>query len=135
MSAIDQTQATREVVQTAYDGMCGGDIPKFLGQLADDCVLTEPPGHPAGGVYEGRDAIEAAFPALAGALGLRGVVVHHLLVDGDRAVGLLDMLCTGKDGTEYTMPLAESWLVRDGKAVEIKPYAFDLVELANRAAG
>ena len=123
-------EATREVVQKAYDALNAGNVEAFLAQLAEDVVLYEADGAPTSGVFKGKAALLQAFPQLASGYGLRGVVLHHLIVDGDRAVGLIDILCTSKSGTEFTMPTAESWLVRDGKAIEIRPYIWDTAAFA-----
>lgn len=123
-------ETTRDVVQKAYDALNAGDVEAFLAQLADDVVLHEPDGAPTSGVFDGKAALLEVFPQLADGYGLRGVVLHHLIVDGDRAVGLIDILCTSKSGVEFTMPTAESWLVRDGKAVEIRPYMWDTAAFA-----
>ncbi len=127
--SIEQT-ATREIVRKAYAALNAGDVAAFLDQLAEDVVLHEADGAPTSGVFHGKAAIVEAFPRLAAGYGLRGIVLHHLLVDGDRAVGLIDILCTSKSGTEFTMPTAESWLVRGGKAIEIRPYLWDTAAFA-----
>lgn len=127
--STEQT-STRTVVAQAYAALNAGDVTAFLAQLADDVVLHEADGAPTSGVFHGKAAVLEAFPRLASGYGLRGVVLHHLIVDGDRAVGLIDILCTSKSGTEFTMPTAESWLVRDGKAVEIRPYLWDTAAFA-----
>lgn len=125
-----EQSSTRAVVAQAYAALNAGDVAAFLAVLADDVVLHEAEGAPTSGVFHGKAAIVEAFPHLASGYGLRGVVLHHLIVDGDRAVGLIDILCTSKSGAEFTMPTAESWLVRDGKAVEIRPYLWDTAAFA-----
>lgn len=118
-------QTTRDIVQGAYDALGAGDVEAFLSALSEDVVLHEAEGAPVSGVFRGKSAVQEAFPALATGYGLRGVVLNHLVVDGDRAVGLIDILCTSGSGTEFVMPAAESWVVREGKAVEIRPYLWD----------
>ncbi len=125
-----ETASTRDVVQKAYDALNAGDVAAFLAQLAEDVVLYEADGAPTSGTFRGKAAVLDAFPSLASGYGLRGVVLNHLIVEDDRAVGLIDILCTSKSGVEFKMPTAESWRVQNGKAVEIRPYLWDTAAFA-----
>jgi ketosteroid isomerase-like protein len=133
MSTTTPTTA-REIVEAAYAAIGSGDVDAFIALLADDCVLEEPAGHPAGGTWTGPDAIREAFPGIAGALGLRGVSVTGIVAEGDTAIGLIDVLLTSRSGAESTMSVAEVWEVRDGKAVRIRPHYWDTVALQQLAS-
>lgn len=133
MTTVQET--TRDIVQKAYDGMTSGDIEGFLGQLADDVVLVEPDGGPVGGTYSGRDNLGKAFASIAAGLGLQGMTLNRLIVQDDRAVGFVDVVCASPSGETITMALLESWLVRDGQVVEIRPFWWDTAALAAHTKG
>jgi hypothetical protein len=120
---------TREVVHAAYTALSSGDGATFLGLLADDVTLHEPDNHPAPGVRRSKQEVVADLEALVAGLGLRGVVVHEILVDGERAVGIIDVECTARSGREFSMSVVEVWTVRDGLVREIKPHYFDTAAL------
>lgn len=132
MSATTPTSA-KDIVETAYAAIGAGDVATFIGLLADDCVLEEPAGHPAAGTWTGPEEIQGGFGGIAGALGLRGVTVHQVIAEGDRAIGLVDVLLTSKSGAESTMSVCEVWDVRDGKVVHIRPHYWDTAELQKLA--
>lgn len=116
---------TREVVETAYNALSAGDGQTFIGLLADDVTLHEPDNHPAPGFRGDKQAVLADFAAIGKGMGLRGVKIHEIIAEGERAVGIVDAQCTTKSGKEIDVPIAELWTVRDGLVREIKPYYFD----------
>jgi ketosteroid isomerase-like protein len=120
---------TREVVEAAYQALSSGDVPTFLGLLADDVTLHEPDNHPAPGLLTSKQEVVAALEGLVAGLGLRGVVVHEILTEGERAVGIIDVECTAGSGREYSMSVVELWTVRDGLVRAIKPHYFDTAAL------
>jgi ketosteroid isomerase-like protein len=101
--------SNRSVVQSSYDAAQTGDVGAIERVLADDTVLLEPAHHPAiladpdrrgtPGVWRGRADAVAGITAVFGALGLRGVTLHGIVVDGDRAIGLLDVHGTDHRGS------------------------------------
>ena len=84
-------------------------------------------------VWRGRDEAVAGVTDVFTALRLRGVDLHRIVVDGDRAVGLLDVLGVDHEGNPYSMPMAEVFTLHDGKVTEIRAFYFDTVELCDRA--
>jgi ketosteroid isomerase-like protein len=50
------------------------------------------------------------------------LTVDELIVDGERAVGLVNLTLRGR---EIQSSVAEVWRVRGGRVVEIRPYYFD----------
>ena len=100
--------------------MCSSDLPAVL---AD----AEPEGTP--GVWRGREAAMAGIGKVFGALRLTGADLQTIVVDGDRAVGLLNVCGTDHEGQPYSMPMAEVFTVSGGKVVEIRAFYWDITEL------
>ena len=50
---------TREIVEDLYSAAVNGDMESFFAQLSDDLVLTEPGFLPYGGVYQGKEGMQA----------------------------------------------------------------------------
>jgi ketosteroid isomerase-like protein len=130
---------TREIVQSIYDAAQTSDLAAIERVLADDVVLHEPPHHPAvlggtapgqePGIWRGRDAAMAGIGEVFGALRLTGADLQTIVVDGDRAVGLLNVRGTDHEGNPYSMPMAEVFTVSGGKVVEIWAFYWDVTEL------
>lgn len=120
---------TKEVVEAAYQALSSGDAATFLGLLAEDVTLHEPDNHPSPGLRRSKQEVVADLEALVAGLGLRNVVVHEILTDGERAVGIIDVECTARSGREYSMSVVEVWAVRDGLVRSIKPHYFDTAAL------
>lgn len=134
---------TREVVQSIYDAAQTADLSAIERVLADDVVLHEPAHHPAvlgdakpegtPGVWRGREATMAGIGKVFGALRLTGADLQTIVVDGDRAVGLLNVCGTDHEGRPYSMPMAEVFTVSGGKVVEIRAFYWDITELCGLA--
>lgn len=113
---------TREIVESLYDAAVKGDMEGFLAQLSDDLVLTEPGFLPYGGVYKGKDGMQAMLGPASAILNIPTLRVHYIVVEGDRAIAKLSI---NRIGTDETMVIAEESLVRDGKIAEITIYVHD----------
>lgn len=133
----------REVVQSIYDAADTGDVGAIEKVLHDEVVLLEPAHHPAvltdaehrdpPGVWRGRDQVIVGVTKVFTALRLTGVDLHALVADGDRVVGILTVHGHDHRGEPYTMPLAETFKLADGKVIEIAAYYFDVTQLCTHA--
>jgi hypothetical protein len=113
---------TREIVQGLYDAAGKGDMEAFFAQLSDDLVLTEPGFLPYGGVYKGKEGMQAMLGPASEVLNIPTLRVHYIVVEGDRAIARLSI---NRTGTDETLIIAEESLVRDGKIAEITIYVHD----------
>ncbi|HEX4108960.1 MAG TPA: nuclear transport factor 2 family protein [Solirubrobacteraceae bacterium] len=134
MSAPTAVKSTRQVVEEAYGAMNTGNGEAFAALLADDVVVMECDHHPCPGTWSNKAELLDAFPTLAASLGLRAVHIRALIVDGDRAAAEIAIECTSKSGKEYSVDACETWKVRDGLVVAIRPYYWDVTALAETAA-
>jgi ketosteroid isomerase-like protein len=122
VARMASSDATREIITSAYAALAAGDARGFLAFLDDDIVVTEPPGLPYGGVYRGISELKGMFAAAGAVLDMTGLVVGALVVDGDRAVASLRIPIRG---TDRVAMISEHWRLREGRAVELTLYWFD----------
>lgn len=111
----------KQIVQGAYEAMAGGDARGFLGVLAPEIEIHEPPCLPYGGVHRGQGEV-IGFMQQAGAFIAPGkLAVDALVAEGDTVVASLTLGL--KDGSDAAV--TEIWRLVDGKAVELKVFWFD----------
>lgn len=121
-----QTDANIETVKAIYAALQTGNWDAYGEFLADDCVLHEAMSLPYGGTFIGRDAIVRATQFIFGTYDNFQFSVLNWLAGGDE-VGV-HVFLTGmgrKTGRLFACPLVEMWRLRNGKAVEIRPFYFD----------
>ncbi len=118
MTSVDNKQ----IVADAYAAMQGGDVPAFLAVLDEGIVVHEPDFLPYGGTANGREAFVRLLPKAAALLDISRLVVDELIAEGDSVVALFRI---GLAGSNAEARLAERWLMRDGKAVELRVFWFD----------
>jgi ketosteroid isomerase-like protein len=135
----------REVIEQVYAAAKEGNEPVYRSLMAADCVLYEPPNHPAirgtlepqapAAVWTGLDQVLRGIGQVFAALRLTGVTVHEIVADAnsERVIGLVDVHGTDHQGKPYTMPLAEVFLVRDGKVREVRAYYWDITRLCEHS--
>jgi uncharacterized protein len=122
----DQGRETRRVVETLYRCGNSGDMAGALALVDDNVVLREPAFLPYGGTYKGIDGFIKAFSSVVdGYIDLPKLHVERLIVDGERAIGILRV--PAFRGGEVTF--AEEFLVRNGKIVEITLYFHELASV------
>lgn len=105
----------------AFSG--AGDWDKAEAMLTDDFVVTEAPGLPMAGKFEGRGALRELHSFVFGRLPVIELDRVRTLAGGDHAVTILSMRFADPDLPRAE--LCELFRFRDGKVCEIKPYYFD----------
>ena len=126
-----QAQANVKTLREYWAAMDRYDIDAALQTLDAACIIHIPASLPYGGTYQGHDEIRQFW--MSGffqlyeqpePLGLQ------LLVSGDYVI-TLQTLKTRIRGSknELEMPMAETFKLRDGKIVEIRPYYFDTAKM------
>src|ERR1044071_4620319 len=120
MSNNSVSDRNREVVKRLYDAGKAGDMEGIGALVSADVLLVQSPGHPVPGRWEGRQAMLDGAGKVFEALHSTGIDVKEIVADGpERVIGLVEALGEDSDGNSYRMPVAETFLVRDGKVVEI----------------
>jgi uncharacterized protein len=121
---------TREIIRKLYAAADAGDMAGVRSMLAEDITLQQADGHPYPGTWHGIDDVMAAMGEVFARLRLTGITVREIVGDGgERVVGLVDSHGTDARGNSYTMPVAEFFLVADGRVRDIRPFYWDTARL------
>lgn len=94
--------------------------------LHPDVRVIEADSLPYGGVIKGAQGFLELIRRVFKTWENTEVSVQQVLGDGDRVVLLAEMTGRGKgNGKAFRMPIAEVWLLDNGKIKEVRPYYFD----------
>jgi ketosteroid isomerase-like protein len=118
---MSSAEVNKAIVRGAYEAMAGGDARGFLGVLAPEIEIHEPPSLPYGGVHRGQGEVIAFFQKAAPVLAPGKIQVEQLVAEDDTVVAVLTLGL--RDGTDALV--TEIWRPRDGKAVELRVFWFD----------
>lgn len=123
------------IVQSAYDHLFAGDLEAFLDSLDANCALVEAETLPYGGRYVGRERIKAAVLQIMETWSEFRFDIDEMLT-GDRSVMAYGrMVVRGRrTGIDASFPLAERWVIKNRRVVEIVAIYGDTA-LAIEAAG
>lgn len=127
---MPESSQNKQIIQDAYDAMARGDVKGFLGALDPQIEVREPDALPYGGAYRGIDELIGMFAKAGPVLDSSRMVVQALTADEDRVIALLRIPL--RDGTGEAL-ISEHWRLRDGKAVELQVFWFDLSLVAAAA--
>ncbi|QIX53619.1 nuclear transport factor 2 family protein [Rhodococcus sp. DMU1] len=128
-TTVNAAEQSKHVVQSIYDAVRTGNIEAFLALASDDMVLVEADSLAVGGTYEGRDAVLGCIGALAEHYDWSTLDVQVLIAEGEWVAAQVLVMATGPDRLQIN--ISEWWRVRDGKAIECRPYYLD-TEVMNR---
>ena len=124
---------TRSVVQAFYDNSLRADLDGVAKILHPEVVNPEPASLPYGGTHKGRDEVLKLLAELYSRVDLDAVVIGDILVNSERAAAFLEVPFESGDSTgNQTMLVVETFVIRDGLIVEIRPYYFDTAAFAAR---
>lgn len=118
MSSVEDN---KEIVAGAYAAMAAGDARGFLGVLADDVEIHEPPCLPYGGVHRGKAEVVAFLQQAAPFMAPGKLQIERLVAQGDTVVAVLTLGL--RDGSDALV--TEIWRMVDGKAAELRVFWFD----------
>lgn len=127
------TASTRAVVERFYE-LAEANQPEAIAEILDpDVVNWEAESLPYAGAYRGREAVVGLLRVLFNGIDL-GTVNHiAILADGERAASFLEVPFTfDNPDLPNVMPVIETFLVRNGLIVEIRPYYFDSAAIGAR---
>lgn len=106
--------------------VCGvGDWDQVATLITDDFFVTEAPGLPFEGLYQGFERYRDLFRTVGTIMDVTGFDLQQMTAGGDWVVVLLDIVARDGDGSDMRIPLAEGMRFRDGLCCEIRPYYFD----------
>jgi uncharacterized protein len=114
-----------QVVKGAYEAMARGDLPGFLGAMADDFEWHEAEGMPYGGVYHGADAVaQHVLGPLMTDIPDFAATPEEYIPAGDTVAVVVRYTGSGRaTGKELNLPVVHVWDVRDGKLARFRQFA------------
>lgn len=115
------------VVKRFYEYLERGDRDgAYDNTMADDCVLHEAPALPYGGVFEGREGIKKTLAGVVSNFDNFEVEIFNYLAGGEEVVVHLGIKGVGRSSRQpFETAIMELWRIRDGKAVEMRPFLYD----------
>jgi ketosteroid isomerase-like protein len=118
-------QQSVQVVRDAYEAMARGDVPAFLGAMADDVEWHEAEGMPYGGVYHGADAVaQNVLGPITTDIPDFAVTPEEYIAEGESVAVVVRYTGSGKaTGKELNLPVVHVWDVRDGKITRFRQFA------------
>lgn len=116
----------KDIVLAFLDASVRGDEEAMRKLLHPDVRVIEADSLPYGGVTEGPQGFLDLIKRVFKTWEETEVSVQHVLADGGRVVLLAEMTGRGKgNGRAFKMPIAEVWLLEDGKIREVRPFYSD----------
>lgn len=117
------TDKSREIVQSIYDNAASGNFEAIVRVLDENIIVTPPPYWPWAGPYTNReDWLAKCLPMIGTVYDMSSLTCTKLIAEGDEVVASLKgrVLESGEE-----IEGLEIWKIRDGKAIEMKVFAFD----------
>lgn len=129
-------EANIAIVKRFYDYLASGDRDgAYANVMAEDCVLHEAPALPYGGIYHGRDRMQATLADVVGRFDEFEVEILDYLAGGDKVVVHLTIKGVGKVSRKpFDTPIMELWRIREGKVIELRPFLYDAAGVAEAVA-
>lgn len=119
------------VVKRFYEYLDRGDRDgAYANVMAEDCILHEAPALPYGGVYEGRDLMKQTLAGVIANFDEFEMEIYNYLAGGEEVVVHLGIRGVGRISRQpFETSIMELWRIRDGKAVEMRPFLYDAQSL------
>ena len=126
--------ANRALIRNIYDAAARGDVQPLFDAMDPAFTAYENESLPWGGVYKGREANVELVNQLAKYLDFSKLVMHHFAVDRDLVIAYGSVVWRGESGKEtLTVPLAECYVIRNGKMITIHPFFWDTASFVDEA--
>ncbi len=127
----NQEQENLKTLQAYWQAMDRYDIDAALQIVDEACVINAPKSLPYGGNYQGHDECRQFWQVFFQTYDRPQPIDLQLLTSGDYIICLMTLKTRIKrSGAELEMPMAETFKLRNGKLVEIRPYYFDTAKMA-----
>lgn len=132
----DSEAANIAVVKRFYQYLADGDRDgAYANIMADDCVLHEASTLPYGGIYHGRERMKAVLSEVVAGFDEFEVDLLNYLAGGDEVVVHLNIRGVGRASRKpFDTRIMELWRIRDGKAVELRPFVYEAASIARALA-
>lgn len=118
--------ANRALIQGIYEAAARGDVQPLFDAMDPDFTAYENASLPWGGVYTGKEENVRLVAQLAKYLDFDKLAMHHFAVDRDLVIAYGSVVWRGESGQEaVTVPLAECYVIRNGKLITIHPFFWD----------
>ena len=116
-----------KLVKKFYEYLESGDRDgAYENTFAEDCVLHETDMLPYGGIYRGRDLMKETLAGVMAGFDLFECKIHNYLAGDDEVVVHLTISGVGrKSRRPFSVALMELWRIRDGKAIELRPFLYN----------
>ena len=118
--------ANRALIRNIYDEAARGNVQPLLDAMHPEFTAYENASLPWGGVYKGMEENVRLVTQLAKYLDFSKLAMHHFAVDRDLVIAYGSVVWRGESGKEsLTVPLAECYVIRNGKMITIHPFFWD----------
>jgi ketosteroid isomerase-like protein len=125
-----------KIVRSIYELMLRGETAAAFELVHPGFVVREADGLPYGGTYEGYEGFQRLLGAVFQTWKGAEISVEEVVGHGERVFALLTL--RGRVGPADELvatEVVEVWTVRDGKAVDLRPFYWDTARIARAAAG
>jgi uncharacterized protein len=125
-----------KIVRSIYELMLRGEAAAALELVDPGFVVREPEGLPYGGTYEGHEGFQRLLGAVFQIWKGAEITIDEVVGHGERVFALLSLRGrVGPAGELVATEVVEVWTVRDGKAVDLRPFYWDTARIARAVAG
>ena len=119
-----------DIVRSIYTAGIAGDLEGMLQHIDPQFTCREASSLPYGGEYHGHEGFSRLMAAVFGVFKAFEVDVREIHDAGQTVVAVIQLRATLKEsGRVVEMPVAEIWQLRDGKAVDLRPFYWDTAAL------
>jgi ketosteroid isomerase-like protein len=131
MASQEETNIAR--VKRFYQYLDDGDRNgAYANTFAEDCELHEAAALPYGGVYRGRETMKDALAGVMAGFDEFRCEIRNYLAGGDEVVVHLHLAGVGRVSRKpFSVPVMELWRFRGDRAIELRPFLFDPLAIAD----
>lgn len=123
-----------EIVRSIYAAGLAGDLQGMLRHVDPEIRCYEAASLPYGGEYHGHEGFSRLMMAVFSSWASFTAEVKDMLDAGPTVIALIQLRVTLKESNRLVeMPIAEIWTLRDGKAIELRPFYWDTAQLLPNA--
>jgi len=122
-----------KVIRRLYQAIAADDLESVIDLLWPDIVVSQSSALPFAGVWRGHDGFRAMGAAIYAAWPDFAVTPRTFLSSNETVIVLTHVVGAVGGATPLDQLMIELWRVRDGKAIECRPFYFDPVLAAASA--
>lgn len=119
-----------QIIKDFYEKLQQRDYEKAFSFLAPDFTLHQAASLPYAGVYRGVEGVKKFFLVFFQVWQtFRSDETEYFSLDNERVLALSQVRATTKTGHQLDMPMAQLFIVRNGKMLEARPFYWDTAEV------